>query len=126
MSGAVEAVQAGLARAIGTVAGVHLFEGPPARVGFPHAVIGEAVAGDWGAKGVRGREVRTAVTLIDDGAGPARLNALIGTVEDAIEAMAPGLGGWRVASLVLLRARVARDRGGWRATIEYRVRVLAD
>lgn len=125
MSGAVEAVQVALLAALGAVDGLALFDGPPARAAFPYAAVGEAVSGDWSVKDRRGREVRTAIAIWDDGQSAARLHVLMAAAEDAIEAMARDLAGWRVASLVLLRARIRREADGpWAGTIEYRVRVL--
>lgn len=131
MSGAVPAVQTALMAALqahapfaGAISGI--FDGPPRRASFPYAAIGDAVSADWGSKGARGREIRIAVMLHDDGERPGRLHGLMAAAEDAIEAMARDLEGWRVASLVFLRARVARDVDGpWLGTVEYRVRVMA-
>jgi hypothetical protein len=124
MSGAVEAVQAALVTALGTMA-IDVFDGPPVRAAYPYAAIGDAVASDWSTKTARGREVRIAVTIWDDGERPARLHGLMADAEDAIETLARDLDGWRVASLALLRARIVRDADGpWAGLIEYRVRVM--
>lgn len=128
----MKAVQEALVAALGAHAPLAeavtgIFDGPPARARFPYVAIGEAVSADWGTKTALGREVRVAVTIWDDGLRPGRLHALMSEAETAIEAMARELNGWRVASLVFLRSRVARDAGGaWAGLVEYRVRVLEE
>lgn len=130
MSGAAEAVQAGLVAALeghpalaGMISGV--FDGPPARAAYPYVAIGEAVTGDWSHKSGRGREHRLAITIWDDGASAARLHGLMAEAETAIEAMARDLDGHLVASLVFLRSRIVRSvTGPWAGLIEYRARTL--
>jgi hypothetical protein len=130
MSGAGEAVQAGLVAALEghaplatMVSGV--FDGPPARAAYPYVAIGEAVNGDWSHKTARGREHRLAITIWDDGASAARMHGLMAEAETAIEAMARDLDGHRVASLVFLRSRIVRSATGpWAGLIEYRARTL--
>lgn len=113
----------GHAALAGAVTGI--FDGPPARARFPYVAMGESVVADWGTKTARGREVRLAVIVWDDGLKPARLHGLMCEVETAVEAMSREFGGWRVASLAFLRARVVRDADGpWAGLVEYRVRVL--
>ena len=124
MSGSAVAVQAALGAALGGL-GVAIYDGPPARAGYPHVAIGDAVTSDWSSKDARGREHRLAVTIWDDGRTPARLHALMAAAQDAIEAMARDLAGHRVASLAFLRARIARDGDGpWGGLIEYRARTM--
>lgn len=130
MSGAAEKVQAALIAALSgdaalgaAVSGV--FDGPPARAAYPYVAMGAGATGDWSHKTGRGREHRVAVTVWDDGDGPARLHRLMAAAEDAIEAIAPDLDGHRIASLTFLRSRVLRDPDGpWAGIIEYRVRTL--
>lgn len=102
-----------------------VFIGRPVRASAPYAVIGEMAVADWSTKSERGRELRVAVTIRDEGESPARLHALMGEAEAAIEAMPRDLAGWRVASLVFLRSRVLREAAGpWAGLIEYRVRIM--
>jgi hypothetical protein len=102
-----------------------IFDGPPARARYPYVSMAESVSTDWGTKTARGREVSVAAMLWDDGRRPARMQALMDAVEDAIEGMARDLDGWRVASLVLRRSRMVRDADGpWAGLVEYRVRIL--
>lgn len=125
---AAAAVQAALVAALAGhagLAGVGIYDGPPARAPYPYVAIGEGASGDWSHKTGRGREHRIAITLWDDGASAARLHGLMAAAEDAIEAMPAALDGHRIASLVFLRARVTRDPDGpWAGTVEYRVRTL--
>lgn len=119
-------MQEALVAALAGIAGLTgVYDGPPARAAYPYASIGEAVAADWSVKERRGRELRLAVTIHDDGASAARLHGLMAAAEDAIEAIGVDLPGHRIASLVFLRARVSRDAAGpWAGLIEYRARIL--
>lgn len=123
-----EAVQATLVAALAGhagLAGVGVFDGPPARAAYPYVAIGAGVTGDWSHKTGRGREHRLAITIWDDGASAARLHALMADAESAIEGMARDLDGHRLVSLVFLRSRITRDVGGpWAGLIEYRARTL--
>lgn len=108
-----------------TINGV--FVGRPARATAPWIEIGETIGGDWSSKTERGRELRVALTVRDEGESAARLHGVMRDVEAAVEAMPRALDGWRVASLVFLRSRVGRDAAGaWVGVVEYRVRVMAD
>ena len=109
----------------GAINGV--FEGPAVRASAPFAEVQPLIAVDWSTKDRAGRELRPAVTIRDAGETPARLQALIGAACAAIEAMPRSLEGWRVASLAFSRSRMVREAAGrWAATVEYRVRVLAE
>jgi hypothetical protein len=105
-----------------------VFDAPPVRGAMPYAVVEEAVFADWGTKDMAGREGRIAVLIHDSGERPVRLRALTGAAETAIEAMPRDLGeGWRLASLVLMRSRIFRERDGrWAAVSEWRVRMLRE
>lgn len=130
MSAAVIAVQKGAVAAMrahaplaGAVSGI--FDGVPAGACYPYVAMAESPCADWSHKSGRGREVRLAVTLWDDGRRAARLHELMREAETAIEGMALALDGWRVVSLQFLRSRVVRDADGpWAGMIAYRVRVL--
>jgi hypothetical protein len=125
---AVQAVQAALVAALtghAGLAGVGIFDGPPARAAFPYVAIGESVTGDWSHKTGKGREQRLAITIWDDGQSAARLHGLMAEAECAIEGMARELDGHRLVSLVFLRSRIIRDAGGpWAGLIEFRARTL--
>jgi hypothetical protein len=119
-------LQAALAEALAGLEVTQVFDAPPVRAARPYALIEEAWLTDWGAKDMAGREGRFAVRLFDAGERPARLRALCGEAEARIEAMPRAIGdGWAIASLVLLRSRIAREEEGrWTATSEFRVRML--
>lgn len=105
--------------------GIH--DASPARAREPFAVVEAGVAADWSTKDRRGRELRPAVSIVTAGDDPGVLRGLLADAGEAIEAMAPDLPGWRVASYVLVRSRHAREREGrWRGQIEFRVRMMED
>ncbi|WP_082731856.1 MULTISPECIES: tail completion protein gp17 [unclassified Sphingomonas] len=120
-------LQAAMLAAIGEVAGLAgAFDAPPVRAALPHAVVEEPLIADWGTKDQDGREARATVTIRDAGERPERLRALGDAVEAAVLDIAAELGGgWRVASLVLVRSRVVREGAGrWALISEFRVRGL--
>ena len=126
------AMQAALVAALeghaGLAASVNgVFVGRPARATPPWIEIGETIGGDWSSKTERGRELRVALIVRDEGEGPARLHGVMRDVEAAVEGMARDLDGWRVASLTFLRSRVLRaGDGSWTGVVEYRFRVMED
>lgn len=103
-----------------------VFDAPPVRCARPYAVIEDAIIADWGTKDIAGREGRFAVMLHDIGERPERVRLLIGEIEAAIESMPRTLGeGWHIASLILLRSRIAREgEAQWLGASEWRVRML--
>lgn len=106
--------------------GVSVFDAPPVRAALPFAVVEEPVTADWSAKDWSGREAKLTVTLHDAGERPTRLRDLAEAAETAVTALDRELtGGWRLASLALVKARIARAGGGerWTATSEFRVRM---
>lgn len=107
------------------LAGVEGLRGETSAIALPQATIDTSGATDWGTKTARGREFRTSVSLRVSRRQEMRLPSMIAGVEAAGEGLAGDVGGWRVASAVLLRSRslVAGD-GTRMATIEHRVRVL--
>lgn len=109
------------------VAGLNgVFPGPTVKATLPYAELGEVLGGDWSVKDRVGRELRLIVTVRDAGDSPARAQALAGRIGAGIEALPRDLGGWCVASVVLVRSRFgAAAAGRWNASVEYRVRVLA-
>ncbi len=102
-----------------------IYDAIPARAREPFAVVEAGAVADWSVKDRRGRELRPAVSIVAAGDDPGRLRGLLADAAEAIEAMPPGLPGWRIVSCVLLRARHAREREGrWRGMIEFRVRMM--
>lgn len=94
---------------------------------LPRLAVEPPEVTDWSAKGMRGREVRTAVSLRVAKGQALRLPMLGDAVAAAGEALGGDLGGgWHVASAVLLRVRTADRADGTRvARVEHRVRVMA-
>ncbi|QKR98740.1 DUF3168 domain-containing protein [Sphingomonas sp. CL5.1] len=116
---------AALRAALGEVA---VFDAPPVRSALPHVVVEPVLLVDWSAKDWRGREGRITVSAYDGGERPARLRALAGAIEDAVEAMPADLGaGWRLVSARLARSRIARASGErWVATSEFVARIYRE
>lgn len=104
-----------------------LFDGQPVRASVPYAVVGECLASDWGGKGLDGRELRLSISLHDAGETPGRLAVLLGRIEPVVQA-ADGSEGWRIVGVRLIRSRVvkARDKDGWQAVVDYRMRVVRE
>jgi hypothetical protein len=97
----------------------------PVRATPPYLVLGEMLSADWSAKGAIGREARLQVRVHDQGESWSRTAALQGAAGRAIEGLSRQIGSWRLGSIVLLRARTARDgSGGWLGTVEYRIRAM--
>jgi hypothetical protein len=123
MRGVLIAATVARLRACPALSGVTVFDAPPVRGGLPHALVEEPVLADWGAKEVRGREGRLAVTLVDGGERPERLRALLAAVEAWVPAMPPDLGeGWQLVQLRFLRSRIVRAGERWTGTAEFMVR----
>lgn len=101
---------------------------PPVRAARPYVLVDEPVLVDWGTKDLAGREGRVSILAYDLGERPARLRRLAGAIDDAVADMPRELGGgWRTASLVLVRSRLLREgQGSWSAASEFRVRMLRE
>jgi len=131
MSDAVQALQAAAVAALSAhpVLAAQLtgiYDGPPPRAAFPYIAVTDGVTSDWSTKTKKGREIRLAFTVWDDGEAASRLTNLMGHVDDALLAIPRDLPGWRIASLVFLRSMVLRDPAGpWAGLVEHRVRLLA-
>jgi hypothetical protein len=121
---ALEAVQAALVTLLDGIAPV--YDGAPPRAAFPYIMIRDSPVSDWSTKTERGREIRLALTIWDDGEVGESLRTLMIAVEAAMDAFPRNLPGWRVASLVFLRSLVNREPDAPSAAlIEYRVRMIA-
>lgn len=124
------AVIAALRADAGLMEGLNaLFDGVPARASVPYGVVGECIASDWGAKDVDGRELRLTIGLHDAGETPARLAAVLGRIDPAVQAADASGEGWRIVSAGLVRSRLAksgaREGEGWQAVLDYRLRVIS-
>lgn len=123
-----EAVRGALAaalRAEPALAGVALFEGDAPPAVLPRIEVAEPQGIDWSAKGFRGRELRTAVTVRVAEGQRGRLGTIAAAVERAGEELSGDAGGWRIVNAVFLRSRGADEKGGVRMVlVEHRVRVV--
>lgn len=100
-------------------------EEAPSRAAPPWLGIAASASIDWGAKGIRGREVRVALELHTRGEEAAETAALIAQVEDRIELLPLAQDGFSVITTTFLRARAEQRPRNVRATlIEYRFRLL--
>lgn len=124
---AEQAWQAAMVAALNEVAGLNgVYAGPPVKGSEPWAELGELMSIDWSTKDAVGREIRSTILLRDRTELPSRLHDLAAAADAAVQGIGRTLDGWQVASLVLIRTRIIRDRpGGWTAMIEHRVRMLA-
>ncbi|WP_230635647.1 DUF3168 domain-containing protein [Sphingomonas sp. Leaf4] len=115
-----------VARVRAAIPEVAVFDAAPVRGHRPYVLIDTPALGDWGTKDAAGREGRVVVQAFDTGERPERLRDLAARVEAAVLSAPAELAGWRVASLVFLRGRIAREgEGRWVAVAEFRVRMLA-
>lgn len=117
------AVQKAVVAALAGLPGlVGVFDGPPADVGAPYAVIGPDLVNDWSSKTETGHSTRLAVTIWDDRPGAARLRGLLGGAEARLRALSGVHDGQRIVLVQLLRASVGPVQDGWRpGSIEIRV-----
>ena len=106
-----------------------LYDGEPGRASAPYGHVGEAIGADWGGKDVEGREVRLTIGLRSADETPARLAAMIARIDPALTGAAV-IDGWRIVTARLIRSRVTQGEGrppsGWRAVIDYRLRVVKE
>ncbi|MGR6330431.1 tail completion protein gp17 [Sphingomonas sp. XXL09] len=126
MSGAATGAGTALREAlVRRLAGVRVFDAPPARAALPYAVIAEPVLEAADAAGITGRSGTILIAGEDEGERPDRLRALLADVEAAVAAMPDALGdGWRLATLRLVRSRIAAGRGlRWTGSVEFAVRL---
>lgn len=124
--GAAGTLATAVAAALREVAGLsQVADGRPIQAGDAAAVIEIGPESDWGHKSGAGAEVRFAVTIGCSGEGPGRARKLLETARERIEAIGPELGGWRLVTLAMVRARTVREDGpGWRGLVDYRARML--
>lgn len=105
-----------------------VYDGAPARVSAPYVAVEEAVAGEWGAKGLEACEARLTILARDPGEAPGALGPVMARMGAVMAALSDAGEGWRVVGARLVRSRVARVKGadGWSATMEYRVRAVRE
>jgi hypothetical protein len=125
-------LQAALVAALGAAQGVSgivsgVFDGPPPRPALPYLTIDLGPGLDWSTKTQAGREQRPTITIWEESGRTLRLRGLLDAVGACVAGLNRDLPSGRIASLVLLRERVARDPAGpWAGLVELRVRMLAD
>ena len=117
-------MQTAIAAALSTINGLTgVFDGPPARAGYPYAALDATTETDWSHKSGEGREVMVAITIWDD--QPVRLHELADAVESRLQSLA-SVSGWQLVTMQLVRRRVVRDVAGpWAAAVDFRARMLA-
>lgn len=129
---AVHAALVARLRAEPGLAGIAVIEADPGPGVLPRIEVAQPQEIDWSAKGFRGRELRTAVTVRVAAGQRGRLGPLSEAVERVGEALDGDIGGWRVAGAVFLRARSVVDastslrtgKNGAAVLVEHRVRVV--
>lgn len=100
-----------------------VWDGVPVKASAPFAVVGECLGSDWGTKDRPGREVRVTLTVQDRREGGGGLAEMLALADAAVKRVV--VPGYEVGTVALLRSRVVRGReDGWRAVVDYRVRVL--
>ncbi len=128
MSDAGDAVRMALLeqlRAEAALTGVDGRDGGSEGRALPQLVVEPVDMIDWSTKTARGAEVRTAITLRVATGQALRLPSLSDAAARAGLAIGGTVGGWQVASAVLLRVRTTDRTDGTRvARVEHRVRVL--
>ena len=124
--GAAEALVAAAVAALGQVPGLSgVSDGAPIQAGDAHAVVECGPTADWGHKSGEGAEVRFAVLIRCGGEQPGRARRLIELARQAVAAIGPDCGEWRLVTLTLLRSRVLRAPGpSWTGGAEFRARLL--
>lgn len=100
-----------------------VWDGVPVKASAPFAVVGECLGSEWGTKDRPGREVRVTLTVQDRREGGGGLAEMLALADAAVKRVV--VPGYEVGTVALLRSRVVRGReDGWRAVVDYRVRVL--
>lgn len=97
-------------------------DGVPAKASAPWLQLDDSAATGWGARGVDGIALRQPIRLTLRGDDGTRAEAVVARIEAVLAAMESDVGGWRITSLQLDRARIVHGRAGWRVTLDYAVR----
>lgn len=100
-------------------------EEAPVTASLPWLGIAASASADWGAKGMKGREIRIALELHCRGGDPASAGALVRAVEARVEALPRAQPGFAIATALFLRARAQQRANHTRSVLlEYRFRIL--
>lgn len=134
--GAATALADAVMAALAGVDGLsQIADGAPVTAADAAAVLEMGPETDWGWKGGTGAELRFAVIVRCGGEAPGRARALGERVRAAVAEVAvdqagvdepgvDGVAGWRLVTLVLVRAALVRGAGpGWTAVAEWRARM---
>lgn len=127
--GAGGALAAAVVAALRGVSGLsQVSDGRPIQAGDAAATVEIGPESDWGHKSGAGAELRFAVTMLCGGEAPGRVRGLLGAARESVEAIGPELdAGWRLVTLVMVRARTLREDGPrWRGSVDYRARLLKE
>ncbi len=90
----------------------------------PALILGQLVASEWGAKGVRGISVRVPMTIIDRADVPDRLDGAAARIEAVMDALSGDAGAWAIGVVRFDRARTVRGADGqWSMMVDYLVRL---
>lgn len=125
--GAAGALAAAVVAALRGVEGLsQVSDGAPVQSGDAAAAVELGPETDWGFKDGAGAELRFAVRAECAGERPERARALLERMRGAVAAVGPELGGgWRLVTLVPVRARCVRGSGPkWIGVADYRARML--
>lgn len=95
------------------------------RPGFPWIEVGDAIASDWSAKGVAGREIRISVTVHDAPERSDRARSIAGAMDSALDALPRNADGWRLVSFVFQKSLMLREKDRCRLVSDWRARILA-
>ena len=99
-------------------------DGSAPKISAPALMVNAFAATEWGARGVQGLTVRVPLTLIDRRDAPARLDAMCGRTEAAMDGLPEQAGDWRIGTVRLDRARTVRSADGqWSMLVDYVVRL---
>ena len=105
-----------------------IVEEAPLRTPLPWLALTASASTNWGAKDVRGREIRVALEFNYRGDDPLSESALVGAIERRVEAMPAdqSAAGFRLVNLTFMRAKAEQRGEALRALmLDYRARVLA-
>lgn len=100
-------------------------EEAPVRASPPWLGLAASASADWGAKGLRGREVRIALELQTRSDDPAATANTTLAIEQRVEGLPRQQTAFDVVNVTFLRTRAEQRPGNRRAVLlEYRFRLL--
>jgi hypothetical protein len=94
------------------------------KVSAPALVLGQFIASEWGARGIRGLGVRVPLTLIDRADRPDRLGAAAARVEVVMGSLPRQVEDWSIGVVRFGQSRTVRGGDGlWTMLVDYQVRL---